>query len=109
MRGDILLSARPEYEFSDFQPTALIGLPTSVELGESIEFQITGDFPLRGVARSLTFDATVTPVTQDELRGRATTLIRRQDYGLMQSALAEHLVSEEITLEIEFVARAVER
>jgi hypothetical protein len=44
-------------------------------------------------------DATVTPVTEDERRGHATTLIGRQDYGLMQAALAEHPVSEEITLD----------
>jgi polyisoprenoid-binding protein YceI len=107
MRGTILLSERPEFEFSDFVPTALTGLPDNITIGQPVEFQITGDFPLRGVTRSLTFEATVTPVSETELHGYATTTIMRQDYGLMQGALTGHLVHEEIKLEIEFIARAV--
>jgi polyisoprenoid-binding protein YceI len=34
LRGEILLSARPEYEFSDFAPTAISGLPDSVSIGQ---------------------------------------------------------------------------
>jgi polyisoprenoid-binding protein YceI len=108
VRGMVLLSARPEYEFADFVPTAITGLPDSITFGEPITFQITGDFPIRGITHALTFAVTVTAVSETELHGLGTTTIQRSDYDLLQSALASHGVSEEVRLEIEFVARAVE-
>lgn len=108
LRGEVLLSARPEYEFSDFVPTAISGLPDSVTVGQPINFQVTGEFPVRGVTRLLTFAVTATLVSETQLEGLGTTTINRADYGLLQSALADHGVSEEVKLEIEFVARVIE-
>jgi polyisoprenoid-binding protein YceI len=108
IRGAILLSAQPQYEFTDFTPTGISGLPQTVTIGEPITFQVTGDLPLRGVTRSVTFDVTVTPVSQSELNGLARTTIQRADYGLLEGGLIEHGVSEDVVLELEFVARTVE-
>jgi hypothetical protein len=108
IRCCILLSERPEYEFTDFIPTAIEGLPDTVNIGDTVNFQITGDLSLRGITRSLTFDASVTLVSATEITGLATTTILRADYGLLEGGLIEHGVSEEVTLEIEFMARAVD-
>jgi len=107
MRCCILLSERPEYEFTDFIPTAVEGLPESVSVGDTVNFQITGDLSLRGITRSLTFDTSVTIVSETEITGLATTTIQRADFDLLEGGLIEHGVSEEVTLEIEFLARAV--
>lgn len=109
IRGGILLSARPEYEFSDFTPTAINGLPDTVIVGEPVNFQVVGDLPLRGITHSLTFEVTVTVLSETELKGLATTQINRHDYGLLNDGLLEHGVSETVRLELEFVARAVAR
>lgn len=107
IRGEVLLSARPEYEFTNFTPTQITGLPDSITIGETVSFQITGDLPLRGITRSVTFDTSVTVVNEIELRGLTRTTILRADYGMLQGFLSERGVSEEIILELEFVARAV--
>jgi polyisoprenoid-binding protein YceI len=107
VRSQVLLSARPEYEFTDFAPKEIKGLPAKITLGQAITFQVTGDLPLRGVTRSVTFSVTVTPISHEEIKGIAHTTILRDDYGLLQSPLADHGVSKQIILELEFVARAV--
>lgn len=108
VRAEVLLSAQPEYEFTEFMPTGITGLPNTLTLGEAIHFQVAGDLPLRGITRSVTFDVTVTPVSELEVRGLAHTTIQRADYDLLQAFLADRGVSEEIILELEFVARAIE-
>jgi polyisoprenoid-binding protein YceI len=111
MRSDILLSARSEYEFSDFVPTALRGLPDTVTIGETITFQIDGTFTLRGVTNPVTFEATVTPISEDELHGHAEAVVQRSAYGILDTRFLGGditYVSEDVRLEIDFVARAVE-
>ena len=108
VRAEVLLSAQPEYEFSDFVPTAVSGLPDTIPVGEPVQFALTGDLPLRGITNSVTFEVTVTAVSEAELRGLARTTIQRADYDLLQAFLADRGVSEEVILELEFVARAVE-
>ena len=56
IRGSILFSAQDEYEFIEFQPTNLIGLPDSIAIGDTIEFQIEGDLTLIDVTNSALFD-----------------------------------------------------
>jgi polyisoprenoid-binding protein YceI len=73
----------------------------------SLKLSGNGRLRLRGVTRSLTFDVTATLVSETQLEGLGTTTIRRAEYGLLQGILADHGVSDEIRLEIEFVAREV--
>jgi polyisoprenoid-binding protein YceI len=110
IRGQILQSARPEYEFSEFAPSALEGLPESVEIGETVGFQIIGDLTLRDVTRTLTFDAEVTVTAEDRLEGVARTTILFEDFNVniprLPAFVAE--VDDEVVLEIQFVALAVD-
>jgi polyisoprenoid-binding protein YceI len=110
IRGQILESARAEYEFSEFAPTGLEGLPESVEIGEAVEFQIVGDLTLRDVTRTLTFDATVSVAAEDRLEGVARTTILRDDFNVNIPRLPTFVadVGDEVVLEIEFVALAVD-
>jgi polyisoprenoid-binding protein YceI len=107
IRCCILQSTRPEYEFSDFVPTAVTGLPDQITFGEAVNFQIMGDFTIKGITRSLTFDTAVTATSRDEIHGLASTTVQRADFDLLEGGVVEHGVAEAVKLEIEFVARAV--
>jgi len=94
-----------EYEFVTFTPKQLVGLPTQGAVGQSYSFQIVGDLAIRDVTRETTFDVTVTPVSESRLEGTATATILRADFGLTIPQVRQVAsVSEEVRLEIDFVA-----
>ncbi len=95
------------YEFVQFTPTGIAGLPEQVTLGESYTVQIVGELTVRDVTNQVTFDATITPVSETELQGTASTTILYADYGLtIPDARAVSSVEDEVRLEIDFVAVA---
>ncbi len=109
LRNQILQSAQDAYEFITFTPTTLEGLPESVTPGEPFSFQITGDLTVRDVTRPVTFTATVTPVSEGRLEGTASAQVLRSDFGLtIPSVPGVANVTNDVTLEIDFVALAVE-
>ncbi len=109
IRRAILLSDQPEFEFAEFANTELSGLPETVTIGEAFTFEITGDFTLRGITNRITFAARVTPVSETEISGSASTVIQRAMYELtIPNAPGVADVSEDVTLTINFIARAEE-
>jgi polyisoprenoid-binding protein YceI len=109
LRGQILQSERDEYEFVEFIPTALVGMPDTVTIGEQFSFQIQGYLTVRGVSREVTFEATILPVSETRLQGAASTIIRYADFGIViPSAAGVAGVSEEVRLQIDFVATTAE-
>jgi polyisoprenoid-binding protein YceI len=108
IRGQILQSSRDEFEFAEFVPTAVEGLPETVTIGEAFTFSLTGDLTVRDITHPVTFEVTVTPVSETELTGLATAQVMRGDYNLViPSVPSVANVSEEVDLEIEFTARPV--
>ena len=110
IRCCVLLSAQDAYEFSDFTPTVISGLPEQVQIGQTAMFQVTGDLTLRGTTRAVTFNVSLTAVSTSELRGLGRTVVNRSDFGILNDAenmFDYHGVAEAVTLEFEFVARAV--
>lgn len=110
IRGQILESAKDEYEFVEFTPTGLSGLAESaVTVGETLTFQVTGDLKIRDIVNSVTFDVTVNLATEDRITGNATTTVTREAYGLtIPSALGVADVSDDVILTIDFVALATD-
>jgi len=109
-RSRILNSAEDRYEFVDFTPTALEGLPDSVSVGETATFTIVGDLKIRDITAEERFAATVTVVAEDRLEGTAEATILRSTYDLAVATppfVAD--VSEEVLLGIKFVATAVDQ
>jgi len=107
IRSEILQSAKPDYEFSDFTPKTITGLPESVAVGDTFTFQVTGDLPLAGVTREVTFDVTLTVVSETRIEGTGTALVLLSDYGLqIPSVPSVANVTDEVALEIQFVAVA---
>ncbi len=96
-----------QFEYIEFKPTAVAGLPQSVALGQPFTFRITGDLTIRTATHPITFDATVTPVSATEVKGTAAATIQRADYNLVVPSVPSVAdVSEAIQLQIDFVATA---
>ncbi len=107
IRGQILQSQNDAFEFAQFTPTAISGMPETVTIGEPITFQITGDLLIRDVSQPVTFETTVTPVSETRLEGQARAVIQRGDYGLtIPNVPGVANVEEEVELEIDFIATA---
>lgn len=108
IRAEILESASDEYEFIEFTPTALAGLPEEGELGTAYEFTIEGDLQIRDVVQPVTFTASVTLVDETQLEGTATATVLRTDFGLtIPEVPSVANVTDEVILTLTFVAPEV--
>lgn len=109
-RSRILQSAEDAYEFVDFTPTALEGLPSTVSVGDTATFTIVGDLKIREITAEARFQTTVTVVADDRLEGTAQTTVLRSSYNLVIPQVPFVAdVSEEVLLGIKFVATAVDQ
>ena len=96
-----------QYEYISFVPTRLIGLPDSVQAGQTYDFQIVGDLTIIGQTREVTFDAQATLLSDTELSGLAATTLKYEDFGItIPFSQAVQAVADEVTLELEFTAKA---
>ena len=94
-----------QFELITFEPTALTGLPAAGVVGEPFSFQMAGMLTVRDVTREVTFDVTLTPVSETRLEGTAISIIRYADFGLsIPSVPSVASVADEVRLEIDFVA-----
>ena len=105
IRAEILESARDEYEFAQFEPTELIGMPESVEVGTPFSFTIVGNLTVRDITSEVTFEVTVNPISEMMIEGSASAQVLRSDFELeIPSAPGVANVTNEVMLEIDFVA-----
>lgn len=98
-----------DFEFITFAPTSIDGLPDKTAEGETVSFTITGDLTIRDVSNEVTFVVEATAVSPGEIRGTAVATVMRDSYNLtIPSVQNVANVEEEVTLTINFVARAAE-
>jgi polyisoprenoid-binding protein YceI len=98
-----------DYEFVTFTPTEVIGLPDTGAVGETYTFQIVGDLTVTDVTRPVTFDVVVTATSDTRIEGAATTAFPYTDFELfIPDAPSVDTVDDEVRLELEFVAEAVQ-
>jgi polyisoprenoid-binding protein YceI len=94
------------YEFVTFTPTTMTGLPTAGAVGETYTFQITGDLTIKDVTKPVTFDVTVTPISETRLEGSATTTIQYADFNLsIPDSPQVDTVEDSVNLHLDFVAQ----
>ncbi|MBN1665600.1 MAG: YceI family protein [Anaerolineales bacterium] len=95
------------YEFIRFTPTALSGLPASVTTGDTFSFQLSGDLEIRDLTNPVTFEVTLTVAAEDRLEGLGRATVLRSAYDLtIPDVPSVANVTDEVLLEIEFVALA---
>jgi polyisoprenoid-binding protein YceI len=109
IRSMILDSGQEQYEFVEFDPIELVGLPDSMAVGDTMDFQIMRNLTVKGIAAAITFEATVTVVAADRIEGTARGSVRYDEYGLFIPNARGRVtnVDEVVVLEIDFVAVAV--
>lgn len=108
IRGQILLTARDENEFSDFVPSEITGLPESVAVGDTFTFEVTGDFTAAGTTRPITFEVTVNVESEDRITGRAVAVVLHRDFNIsIPPVPGVANISEEVELLLDFVATRV--
>ena len=96
-----------DYEYITFTPTALVGLPESLTVGQRYTFQIVGQLELVGQTHKATFDVTVTPTAEGTLQGTATTTINYADWGIsVPNVPMVTDLADTVTLELDFIATA---
>lgn len=93
-----------QFEFIEFTPVQIVGLPSGIKGGEALSFTVTGDLKLRDAVRSVTFDVVAT-VTEGRIEGSAQAMVLRSDFGIsIPSVPFVADVSNEVRLELDFVA-----
>jgi polyisoprenoid-binding protein YceI len=87
-----------------FTATSVTGLPESINEGEEISFELTGDLTVRDVTKSVTF--AVTAVLQgDTLEGTAVLPLKISDFGIAPPDFANTLtVADEFRIEVVLTA-----
>ena len=101
----ILNAGLDKYRYITFEPTAIVGMPPLVQVGDILELQITGMLRVRNGRQEAVFDTTVTVVSETELQGQASTTIRWRDYSLrIPSWPGVSWVADEVILELAFTA-----
>ena len=104
----ILRSENDANEFIEFVPTALNGLPETVELGDTIEFQIIGDLTVAGETREVTFATTATYTSDTIITGSAEVTITYADFNInIPNVPIVASVEDTVILRIEFLAERV--
>lgn len=109
IRRFILQTNQDQYQYIVFEPTAINGLPSDVVMGDPFSFTVTGDLTIRDITRPVTFEVNVTPASETELSGSATTVIQRADFALeIPDVEGVANVSEQVGIAFDFTARAVQ-
>jgi polyisoprenoid-binding protein YceI len=104
----ILQSENDAYEFITFKPTSISGLSGTASVGDTLEFQVTGDLTIAGTTQAVTFDVTATLTAEDQITGSAETVVQRSAYNLtIPQVPSVANVGEDVTLKLNFVANAV--
>jgi polyisoprenoid-binding protein YceI len=108
LRSQILRSAQDEYEFITFTPTTIGPIP-SVKPGGTVTFEVTGDLHIIEITKPVTFEVTVTVDSPEQLSGTAKATVLRSDFNLnIPNVPGVANVTDEVILEIDFVAPLVE-
>lgn len=100
----ILDSASDEFEFITFVVMSVDGLEGDLEVGETVEFTVTGELTAKGTTNEETFEVTASLVQDTIIEGTATTTVSREAYGIgIPSVPGVANVGDEVLLNLDFV------
>ena len=108
IRGPIILdSGSDANELITFTPTSVDGLSGPIDIGDTVEFTVTGDLTIKGTTQSVPFDVSVTYVDEVTIEGSATTEVTRDMFEIgIPSVPSVADVTNEVMLTFDFVAIA---
>jgi polyisoprenoid-binding protein YceI len=82
LQGRILETDTPANQYATFVAKSITGLPESITVGQQVSFTITGDLTIHQVTKTVTFDATVKAVSDEQITGTASTTVKYSDFGI---------------------------
>lgn len=95
-----------EFEQITFRPKKLNGLPKSVKMGDSADFEIVGDLTIKEVTQEVTFTATATISDTKTITGHAETIIDYATFNIViPNVPSVTSVDDKVVLTIDFVAK----
>jgi polyisoprenoid-binding protein YceI len=107
IRRFVLQTTNEAYRYITFEPTAIEGLPAAAQPGDQFTFSVSGNLKIRDIVQPVTFAVEATATSDAEIRGQAVTTVTREAYQLtIPSVPSVANVSNEVKLELDFVARA---
>ena len=70
-----------------------------------LKWAVKNSFAIAGATQPVTFDVTVTPLSEAQLTGTASATVRYRDFGLtIPDSPQVDTVADEVRLELQFVA-----
>jgi polyisoprenoid-binding protein YceI len=94
-----------QYEFIEFVPTKIEGMPASIDVGSRFSFTVAGDLTVKDSTNTVTFDVSATLVSDTQIEGTATAKITRSEFGVtIPSVPFVADVSNDVALQLDFVA-----
>lgn len=97
------------YEFVTFEPTNISGMPATAAVGDTVQFEIEGNFTVRDVTLPATFSAIVDFVDTNTIEGTVATILNYSDFGInIPQVPVIANVEEELEIYIDFRANPVE-
>lgn len=104
----ILDSASDEFELVTFDLTSVEGPSGSLEVGDTIEFTVTGDLSIKGTTNPVSLQVSATFSDATTVAGTAEATVLREDFGIgIPNVASVADVSEEVLIRLEFVATSV--
>jgi len=82
LHGRILETDTSANQYATFVAKSITGLPESITVGQQVSFTITGDLTIHQVTKTVTFDATVKAVSDEQITGTASTTVKYSDFGI---------------------------
>lgn len=79
-----------------FESTRIVRNPAAGDNG----YNVTGDFELRGVRKSITFPATIS-VSADEVNVNAEFAINRRDFGVLYPGAPDNMIRDEVVIRLD--------
>jgi polyisoprenoid-binding protein YceI len=103
----ILETSQPGNQYATFTATSVTGIPSTVAVGQTVQFSVAGNLTIHGVTRTATFAVTLTPKTSTQIAGTAQTTVRYADFGIaIPNVPSVGSVSNTVQLALTFTANA---
>jgi polyisoprenoid-binding protein YceI len=91
------------YPTATFTTQAISGLPAQVQLGQPINFTISGDLTVKTTTKPVTWNVTLT-ADKDKITGTATAQILMSDFGVGPIQVPILATEDQVKLTFDFVA-----
>jgi polyisoprenoid-binding protein YceI len=107
IRNRILDTNDASNQFATFDAKSLQGMPSSITVGQTVSFKMTGDLTIHGVTKSVTFDVQATMESASVLKGEAQTTVKYKDFNIaIPDVPSVTGVSDDVKLDLTFTAKA---